>query len=150
MSKIQLGDQEVEIKAYKDGAEIAVGGSVLKVDEQGDVISAEAYGNKLESVEGGMLLTRNGMKILIREDGSASYLTPPKSIGIKDLSMVQSYEIEKKEGKTIHRITFEGEGTSEIIYNEDGSYSSMSGGSVGQHVNDKMEVLLVRPEPLKE
>lgn len=142
--------QQPEITAFSGGKEVRLGDNVVKLDEEGNFVSADAWGNIVQAVDGGFIVTRsNGTKIKLTDEG-ATFLTPPKSIGIKDLSQVSSYEIVRHEDKVHHRVTFTDGGTAQIIYDLDGKFVGTEGKGVAQSINNDDEMLLQNPAPVED
>lgn len=145
MPKIQLGDQEVDIDVGPDGAELTVGESKVKVDAQGSLIGADVFGTQMEKVEGGMLITRpNGTKFLMGDDGGYTLMTPPKAVGISDISKVASYTIgvDGDGPGSIHRITFGDGGYANISFTGEGEFAGLSGHHLKQTFTEENELFI--------
>ena len=144
MPTIQIGDQEIDVNVGPEGAEFGLGdGGKIKVDGQGRLVGAEAFGNTIQKVEGGMLITRaNGSQFLMGDDGNQSLLTMPKSIGIRDMSNVASYTISKNSDGSTHRVTFEDGGYANVEYTLDGKIAGFSGHHLSQSLNEENEMLV--------
>lgn len=115
----------------------------IHVDDQGNFISGEAHGNKIEQVSEGIKITRpSGMQLMMNDDGSITLLTPPKSVGIRDLSEVKSYTIEKNGDGPIHHIEFLSGGNAQVAFTTDGQFKDISGTKLMQCINKDDELLL--------
>lgn len=143
MPTIQLGDQEIDVNVGPEGAEFSVGEGKVQVDAQGRLIGAEAYGNVIKKVDGGMLITRpNGSQFLMGDDGTQKMLTMPKSVGIRDIINVASYTVSTNGESSTHCVTFKDGGYANVQYTLDGQISGFSGHHLSQSLNDENEMLI--------
>jgi hypothetical protein len=143
MPTFQIGDQEISVDVGPGGAELTVGESKVKLDGNGNMIGAEAFGNVLEKVEGGMLITRpNGTQIQMNDDGGYTLVTPPKSVGIKDFSKVVGYTISTDVNASVHSITFSDGGYAHITYDANGKFVGISGHHLSQSINNDNEMFV--------
>ena len=144
MSKMKIGDTDVEFEPSAEGAEFTIGEHKVQVDSQGQLIGAQAFGNTFEKVDGGMKITRpDGSSMTMHENGEVTVANLiPKSIGIKDLSEVESCSVQATGHTRTHRITFVNGGHVEVIYGPDGKFSSLSGNNIQQSISKDNEILL--------
>lgn len=148
MSKTKIGDTEFGVEAIQDGAEFTIGDSKVQVDSQGQLIGAQAFGNIIECVDGGIKVTRpDGSTMTLDKDGKTTIedLTP-KSIGIKDLAEIELYTVTVSDQSRIHRIDFVNGGNCEVSYTPSGTFSSLSGSNVQQSINKDNEILISQGE----
>lgn len=144
MIKHKLGDTDVEVEASPDGAEVTVGESKVQLDNNGNIVGAQAFGTHMERVEGGMKITRPDGSVMIMHDsgGVTMQNLTPKSVGIKDLTQVKSHSVDETAEGCVHRIDFVGGGYFETTYSKIGIFVSMTGNNVSQSINNENEILV--------
>jgi len=143
MPKIQLGDAEVDVEIGPEGAELSVGEGKVKVDAQGRLVGAEAFGSKFQKVESGMLVTReDGYQFLLGDDGSHTMMTVPRSVGITDISKVASYTISADGDGSTHRVTFGDGGYANIGFTSEGKFSNLSGHRLSQTITAENDLII--------
>ena len=143
MSKQKIGETGVEFEAGPDGAELTAGDSTVKLDREGNFIGAEAFGNVMEKVEGGMKITRpDGSVMLVHDTGGVTIenLTP-KSVGVKSLADIASYVVRQEGQLSIHRIEFVNGGHVEVSYAPNGAVTGCSGHNISQTISKDNEIL---------
>lgn len=143
MSKEKVDDASIEFEGESNGTELTVGDSTVKLDSEGNVISAEAYGNVLESVDGGMKITRpDGSVMVVDENGGLTiHNLSPKTVGIQNLAEILSYVVREENQSRIHHIDFINGGHVEVIYAPNGKLASCSGNNITQTISKDNEIL---------
>ena len=144
MTKKKIGDTDFEFEQLADGAEISAAGTKVQIDNNGDFVSAKAFGNLMEKTADGMRITRpDGSTMTIHDDGSISVDNLiPKSVGIRDLSEIESYTIQNSAQGQLHKILFVNGGSLEVIYTNEGKFASLSGQNIQQTVTNDNEIFL--------
>lgn len=144
MSKHKVGGTDVEIEGGLDGSELTIGENKVKLDKEGNFVGAEAFGNIMEKIEGGMKITRPDGSVMIMHDSGGVSIEKlvPESVGIKNLAEVESYEIRETDEGRVHRVNFVGGGHVETTYLENGTFVSLSGNNVLQSISNKNEILI--------
>lgn len=143
MSKHKIGEAEVETEAEAEVREVAVGEATVRVDNSGNFMGAEVFGNVMEKVEGGMKITRpDGSVMMVHDEGGVTIekLTP-KSVGIKNLADIASHVVREDGQLRIHRIEFVNGGYFEVSYAPNGAVVGCSGHNLSQSINKDNEIL---------
>ena len=110
MSKHPKDDITVVFDHASPEAELK-GKNIVKLDNEGNFLEAHSYGSFVERVEGGMRLTRPDGATLNLIDGNMTIENlVPKSVGILDLSDVESFAVRTVNKARIYRIDFCGGG----------------------------------------
>lgn len=144
MSKDKTGITGVEAKALPEGSELTIGENKVQLDHQGNFVGATAFGNVLAVVDGEMRITRpDGSVMIINETGGVTIQNlMPKSVGIQDLSKVESYVVQEKAEGVVHRVDFVGGGHLEATYTQTGAFVKLSGNNIVQSINNDNEILV--------
>lgn len=142
MPKLMVDGREVDVKVGPGGAQFTVGESTVNVDGEGNLVGAQAFGNTMERVEDGMIITRpNGAKLKLADDGQITMLTPPSSVGILDLSKVTNYAIRAEGDTSVHTVTFADGGHANITYHQ-GRLADFSGHHIQSRTNLENETFI--------
>ncbi|WP_338799561.1 hypothetical protein V9K81_08875 [Pseudomonas monteilii] len=142
MDKLLVDGHEIDVEVGPGGAEITSGQSTVKLDGEGKLIGAQAFGNTVERIEGGLIITRpNGAKIKMGDDGEVTLLTVPSSVGILDVSTVASYTVRADGENIIHTVSFAGGGHAQITYCRE-QVVAISCHQVRQRINDDNELFI--------
>ncbi|WP_252090631.1 hypothetical protein [Pseudomonas sp. MWU13-3659] len=142
MAKLKIDGREVDVNVGSGGAQFTLGDSTVKVDAEGNLLGAQAFGNTIERVEDGMVITRpSGAKMKMADDGTITLLTLPKSVGLLDLSKVTNYTIQGEGDSTVHQVTFADGGQVQLTYHQ-GQFASLSGHRVLQRLNEEHELFI--------
>lgn len=153
MPKLIVDGREIDVNVGPGGAEFNMGGSTVKVDGEGNFVGGQAFGNTFERVDDAMILTRaNGTKMKVADDGQITLLTPPKSVGILDLSKVSSYSIQEEGDISVHSVSFADGGHVQVTYHQ-GQFNNASGHHIQQRINEENEMFVgqyTKDEPVVE
>lgn len=143
MNKKVISGADVEIEPGPNGTEFKIGENTVKVDNSGNLIGAEAFGNVIEKVAGGMKITRpDGSVMTMHETGGMSIENfTAKSVGVKNLADIVSYVVREEGHVRIHRIDFINDSHVEVSYALDGSVMGLSGYNLTQNINKEGEIL---------
>ncbi|WP_369987919.1 hypothetical protein [Pseudomonas xanthosomatis] len=151
MSKqeFELGGEKVAFELTPDGPVFTIAGQQVKFGTDGKLRGFDAFGAKVETVEGGKLITReDGFQLKWLDSGGYEAVSPLKSIGIQDLADVADYAVTTEGGITTHRITFHGGGQAEVKVKpgQPPAYD-LSSQRVGHVINGQNELFLAAPKP---
>ncbi|MBH3471344.1 hypothetical protein [Pseudomonas putida] len=145
----ELGGEKVAFEMTPDGPVVTIAGQQVNLDMKGQIRGFDAFGTKMEAVEGGQLVTReNGFQIKLLDGGGFEPVSPIKSIGIQDLADVADYAVTTEGGIATHRITFHGGGEAEIKVKlgQPGAYD-LSSLHVEQRITNEGELYLMARKP---
>jgi len=151
MSKheFELDGQQCSFEMTAGGPVFTVEGQQVKFGMEGQLRGVDAFGTKMEAVEGGQLVTReNGFQIKLLDGGGFEPVSPIKSIGIQDLADVADYAVTTEGGIATHRITFHGGGEAEVKVKlgQPGAYD-LSSLRVEQRITNEGELYLLAHKP---
>lgn len=145
--EVDLGGKTVGFEMTPDGPEVTMDGQKVLLGMDGAFRGFDAFGNKAEKVEGGMLITKqNGFQIKTLDDGGYELVSPLKSVGIRDLSEVAEYNLTRDGDILTHSITFINGGTAQINY-KNGQPGELSSLRVVHSINDEGEFYFTLPKP---
>ena len=149
MSKNKIDDASVETEEGSEVREVTVGDSTVKLDDAGNLLGAEAFGNVIEMIGGGVKVTRpDGSAIVMNEQGDISFENlVPKSVGVKSLADVVSHTIRADGQLRIHRIEFTNGGHVEVTYTPEGNFVRSAGFNISQSISKDSEILYGPGEP---
>jgi hypothetical protein len=112
------------------------------LDDQGNFIEAHSYGNFVERIEGGVRITRPDGSTIIMIDGDITIENlVPKSVGIRDLSEIESFAVRTVDQTRIYRMDFFGGGHIEVAYSQDGKVMGFTGQNFNQTLTKDNEVI---------
>jgi WD40 repeat protein len=121
------------------------GETIVQLDDQGHFIEAHSYGNFVERIEGGVRVTRPDGSTISMIDGELIIENlSPKSVGIQDLSEIESFLVRTVDEKRIYRIDFFGGGYIEVAYSKDGQVKGYSGRNFNQTLTKDNEIIVSR------
>lgn len=102
------------------------------------------FGSVAEKIEGGMKITRPDGVTMIMHDGGGVTIENliPKSVGIRDVSEIESFAVRTVEQTRICRIDFFGGGHVEIAYSQDGQVMGVNGQNLKQTITKDDEVIV--------
>ncbi|MDP9709477.1 UNVERIFIED_ORG: hypothetical protein J2X80_001554 [Pseudomonas fluorescens] len=149
MSKheVEVGGKIVGFEMTADGPEVTMDGQKVLLGMDGGFRGFDAFGNKAEKVEGGMLITKeSGFQIKMLDGGGYELVSPLKSVGIRDLSEVAEYSLIRDGDILTHSITFNNGGTAQINY-KNGQPGELSSLRVVHSINDEGELYFTVPKP---
>jgi len=144
MSKFESDDITIAFDPTPPEAEVK-GKSIVQLDSQGNFIEAHSHGSFVEKIEGGMRLTRPDGATMNLIDGNMTIENlVPKSVGILDLSDVESFAVRTVNKARIYRIDFFGGGHIEVAYSQDGQVLKYTGRSLKQTLTQDNEIIVSR------
>jgi hypothetical protein len=118
------------------------GESIIQLDHDGNFIEAHSYGNFVERIEGGLRITRPDGATISMIDGEITIENlVPKSVGIRDLSEIESFAVRTEDQRRIYRVDFLGDGHVEVTYSQDGKVLEVTGRNVNQTLNKDNEII---------
>ena len=119
------------------------GETIVQYDEQGMFKEAHSYGNFVEKIEGGVRVTRpDGVTIsMVDGDTTIEHLIP-KSVGIKDISEVESLTVRTVDQTRIYRVEFFEGGHIEVGYSQEGDVMEFTGQHVSQTLSQNNDLMI--------
>jgi len=118
------------------------GESIIQLDHDGNFIEAHSYGNFVERIEGGVRVTRpDGVTISMIDGDITIENLVAKSVGIRDLSEIESFEMRTVNETRIYRMDFLGGGHVEVTYLQDGQLLGVTGQNLKQTITKDHEVI---------
>jgi len=145
MTKKTIDGVDFEFKPGPDGLmEVMFQGQKVKIDKNGQLVGAEAFGNKIEKIDGGMKVTRaDGVATIMHDDGNVTIENlVPKSVGITSLGDIESYSIRPTDDTLVHRIEFKNGGHVEVTYRSNGDVAGFSGSKINQNISADSEIMI--------
>lgn len=141
MSKNKKDDVTIAFDSTPPEPELK-GESIIQLDDDGNFIEAHSYGNFVEPIEGGVRVTRPDGATISMIDGEITIENPvPKSVGIRDLSEIESFAVRTVNQTRIYRVDFLGDGHVEVTYSQDGKVLGVTGRNVNQTLNKDNEII---------
>ena len=124
------------------------GETIVQYDEQGMFKEAHSYGNFVEKIEGGVRVTRpDGVTIsMVNGDTTIEHLMP-KSVGIMDISEIESLTVRTVDQTRIYRMDFLEGGYIEVAYSQDGQVTGFTGRNIKQSLSQDNELMVSRYHP---
>ena len=118
------------------------GESIIQLDHDGNFIEAHSYGNFVKRIEGGVRVTRpDGVTISMIDGDITIENLVAKSVGIRDLSEIESFEMRTVNETRIYRMDFLGCGHVEVTYLQDGQLLGVTGQNLKQTIMRDHEVI---------
>ncbi|MEB2626195.1 hypothetical protein [Pseudomonas sp. YuFO8] len=143
MSKHEA-DDKITFEIHTPETEVPAGKSVLHLDDENNVLGGQVYGHVIEKIEGGMKVTRPDGATMVMRDGSVTIENlVPKSIGIRNLSEIESFAVRTQNHTRIFRMDFVGGGHVEVTYAHDGQVREVTGQNLQQTIS-KDNAIIVR------
>ena len=144
MTKLKTGKINEEFEADPQGAETTTDDCYVQVDQEGNVLSAQVCGSVVEKVDGGIKVTRPDGSIVYRQDGGNIRIENliPKSVGIEDLSEIESFAMRTVNGMRIYRVNYVGGGYVEVTYSKEGQVIGLIGYNIEQTISKDNEILV--------
>lgn len=106
MSKNKKDDVTIAFDSNPSEPELK-GESIILLDEEGNFIEAHSYGNFVERIEGGVRVTRpDGVTISMIDGDITLENLVPKSVGIRDMSEIESFAVRTVDQTRIYRMDF--------------------------------------------
>ena len=96
-----------------------------------------------------MRVTRPDGATISMIDGEITIENPvPKSVGIRDLSEIESFAVRTVNQTRIYRVDFLGDGHVEVTYSQDGKVLGVTGRNVNQTLNKDNEIICSQGQSL--
>ncbi|WP_447803164.1 hypothetical protein [Pseudomonas serbica] len=142
MSKHEA-DDKITFEIHTPETEVPAGKSVLHLDDENNVLGGQVYGHVIEKIEGGMKVTRPDGATMVMRDGSVTIENlVPKSIGIRNLSEIESFAVRTQDQTRIFRIDFVGGGHVEVTYAHDGQVKEVTGQNLQQTISKDNAIIV--------
>ena len=121
------------------------GESIVLYDDQGQFREAHSYGNFVEKIEGGVRVFRpDGVTISIVDGDITMEHLIPKSVGIRDISEVESLTVRTVDETRIYRVEFFEGGHIEVVYSQEGDVMEFTGQNVSQTLSQNNDLMISR------
>lgn len=149
MSKheVEVGGEKVGFEMTENGPEVTVGENKVQLGLDGKFRGFDAFGNKAERVEGGMLITReNGFQIKWLDAGGYELVSPLKSVGIRNLGEVAEYTVTHEGDIATHTIKFIDGSHAQVTY-KDGQAGEVTSYRVVHSINNEGELYFTVNKP---
>lgn len=148
MEEFKAGEHKVVVNENNNGTELTLGdaGDVkIQLDQKGNLVSGQVFGNKFESSEGNISVIReNGAKITVDPKGNMNLENfTPKSVGIESLAEVTQYTVTTQNSLVLHKIDFIGGGKITVTYTTGGELVSLAGNNISQMLTKDNQLILV-------
>ncbi|KQN46868.1 hypothetical protein ASE93_12205 [Serratia sp. Leaf50] len=144
----EAGEHKVVANENNNGTELTLGdaGDVkIQLDQNGNLVSGQVFGNKFESSEGSISVTReNGAKITVDPKGNMNLENfIPKSVGIESLAEVSQYTVTTQNSLVLQKIDFIGGGKVTVTYTTGGELINIAGNNLSQSLTKDNKLILV-------
>jgi len=144
MSKHPEDDITVVFDHTPAGAEFK-GQNIVQLDDEGNFIEAHSHGSFVEKIEGGMRLTRpDGVTVSVIDGNVTLENLIPNSVGVRDLSEIESFAVRTVDKIRIYRIDFLSGGHVEVTYSKDDQVMEFTGRNFKQTLTKDNEIIVSR------
>lgn len=142
MSKHEADDR-ITFEIIPQKPKVPVGENTLQLDDEGYVIGGKVQGHVIEKIEGGMKVTRPDGSTMVLQDGNVTIENiVPKSVGIQNLSEIESFAVRTQDQTRIYQLDFFGGGHAEVTYSQDGRVMEVTGQGFKQTITKDNEIIV--------
>lgn len=144
MSNHKKNDVTIECEPAPPRLEVEAE-TIVQWDDRGMFMEAHSYGNFVERSEGGVRGIRpDGVTISMIDGDITIENLIPKSVGIRDISEIESLAVRTADQTRIYRMDFFDGGDIEVAHSQDGQVKGFTGRNFNQTLNQNNEAIVSR------